>query len=61
LASAGHLRPLLMNGTSRFLEVDTGLPLGLGISSYPQHTVTLAQDTRLLLYTDGITEAADRS
>src|SRR5690348_9503181 len=61
LASAGHLRPLLMNGTSRFLEVDTGLPLGLGISSYPQHTVTLAQETRLLLYTDGITEATDRS
>jgi sigma-B regulation protein RsbU (phosphoserine phosphatase) len=61
LASAGHLRPLLMNGSSAFLELDTGLPLGLGISSYPQQAVTLKQDTRLLLYTDGITEASDRA
>jgi sigma-B regulation protein RsbU (phosphoserine phosphatase) len=60
LASAGHPRPLLINHHCAFLELDTGLPLGLGASSYPQHTVRLDAGTRLLLYTDGITEAMDR-
>jgi sigma-B regulation protein RsbU (phosphoserine phosphatase) len=59
LASAGHLRPLLINHHCSFLELDTGLPLGLGVSSYPQCTVTLTPGTQLLLYTDGITEAMD--
>jgi sigma-B regulation protein RsbU (phosphoserine phosphatase) len=59
LASAGHLRPLLINHHCSFLELDTGLPLGLGVSSYPQCTVTLSPGTKLLLYTDGITEAMD--
>ena len=59
LASAGHLRPLLINHHSSFLELDTGLPLGLGVSSYPQCTITLTPGTQLLLYTDGITEAMD--
>ncbi len=60
LASAGHPRPLLMNGGCAFIPVDTGLPLGLGTSSYPEYAVTLEPGTRLLLYTDGITEAMDR-
>ena len=57
LASAGHLRPLLINGECSFLEVETGLPLGLGNSFYPEHTVKLKPGTQLLFYTDGITEA----
>jgi sigma-B regulation protein RsbU (phosphoserine phosphatase) len=57
VASAGHLRPLLINGECAYLEVDTGLPLGLGSSSYPEYTVNLKPGTRLLFYTDGITEA----
>jgi sigma-B regulation protein RsbU (phosphoserine phosphatase) len=57
LASAGHLRPLLINGECSFLEVETGLPLGLGTSFYPEHTVKLKPGTQLLFYTDGITEA----
>jgi sigma-B regulation protein RsbU (phosphoserine phosphatase) len=39
--------------------LDTGLPLGLGVSTYPQCTITLTPGTQLLLYTDGITEAMD--
>jgi phosphoserine phosphatase RsbU/P len=61
VASAGHLRPLLINGECSFLEVDTGLPLGLGASTYPEHTVALKPGTKLLFYTDGITEAMDRN
>ena len=57
LASAGHLHPLLINHHCRFLDLDTGLPLGLGASAYPECTVKLEPGTRLLFYTDGITEA----
>jgi len=56
-ASAGHPRPLFINGHCAFLDVDTGLPLGLGQSSYPEKTVALQPGTQILLYTDGITEA----
>jgi len=59
-ASAGHPRPLLINGHCSFVAVDTGLPLGIRTSSYPEHTVKLAPGTQLLLYTDGITEAMNR-
>jgi sigma-B regulation protein RsbU (phosphoserine phosphatase) len=59
-ASAGHLRPLLINGTCQFLPIDTGLPLGLAASSYPEYTVDLKPSTRVLLYSDGITEAMNR-
>lgn len=61
LASAGHLLPLLINGKCSFLEMETGLPLGLGASSYPEHTVKLDPGTKLLFYTDGITEAVNRN
>jgi sigma-B regulation protein RsbU (phosphoserine phosphatase) len=61
VASAGHLRPLLINDETSFLEVDTGLPLGLGASSYPEHTVRMKPGTQLLFYTDGITEAENAS
>jgi sigma-B regulation protein RsbU (phosphoserine phosphatase) len=57
VASAGHLPPLVINGHCKFLDVDTGLPLGLGASSYPESTITLGPGTKLLFYSDGITEA----
>ncbi len=59
VASAGHLRPLLINCRSAFLEVDTGLPLGLGASSYPEYKIGMKPGTRVLFYTDGITEATN--
>ena len=59
VASAGHLRPLLINGRCSFLEVDTGLPLGLGASSYPEYKIGMKPGTRVLFYTDGITEATN--
>jgi sigma-B regulation protein RsbU (phosphoserine phosphatase) len=59
-ASAGHLSPLLINGRCEFLPLDTGLPLGLAASSYPEYTVHLKPGTQVLLYSDGITEAMNR-
>jgi sigma-B regulation protein RsbU (phosphoserine phosphatase) len=61
VASAGHLRPLVINHHCAFLDLDTGLPLGLGPSTYPESTITLDPGTQLLLYTDGITEAMDNT
>src|ERR1035438_9329511 len=56
LASAGHPRPLLVNHHCTFLDLDTGLPLGLGATTFPESTIMLDPGTQLLLYTDGITE-----
>jgi phosphoserine phosphatase RsbU/P len=61
LASAGHPRPLLVNHHCSFVEIDTGLPLGLGVSRYPEYTIRLDAGTHLLLYTDGITEAMNEN
>jgi sigma-B regulation protein RsbU (phosphoserine phosphatase) len=57
-ASAGHLPPLAIeDGKSRFITTEIGLPLGLRRSSFSEVTVPLNQRTRLVLYSDGITEA----
>ncbi|MBB5344558.1 PP2C family protein-serine/threonine phosphatase [Tunturibacter empetritectus] len=61
IASAGHLPPLLINGECSFLDIGTGMPLGLGTTTYPEYKVTLKPGTQLLFYTDGITEAMNRS
>jgi sigma-B regulation protein RsbU (phosphoserine phosphatase) len=57
LASAGHPLPLLINHETSYLELENGLPLGLGVSTYPERTISLSPDTHVLLYSDGITEA----
>lgn len=56
-ANAGHLRPLLMTGTSaQFLDVEQGIPLGLGSGNFSETEVKLPVGFRLVLYSDGITE-----
>jgi sigma-B regulation protein RsbU (phosphoserine phosphatase) len=57
-ASAGHLQPLLVAGTAaRFVETENGMPLGIGPGGYSQIEVDLPENSRLVLYSDGITEA----
>jgi sigma-B regulation protein RsbU (phosphoserine phosphatase) len=59
-ANAGHLRPLLIDHQGeRFLEVDRGLPLGLASGDYSETTVSLDKGSRLIFYSDGITEAVN--
>ena len=56
-ASAGHLRPLLVKGhQARFLDSEHGMPLGLGFSNFSERKVPLPEGSRLLFYSDGITE-----
>ncbi len=57
-ANAGHLPPLLIDEAgSHFLATECGLPLGLSCGGYSESTATLAPDSRLVFYSDGITEA----
>jgi serine phosphatase RsbU (regulator of sigma subunit) len=61
LVSAGHLPPMLIrpDGTAELLvDSASGLPLGLG-HLYASHTVSWQPGDRLLLYTDGLSEARD--
>jgi len=57
-ANAGHLQPLLISaGKARFLDVDRGMPLGLGNSDFSEIEVSLPKSSRIVFYSDGITEA----
>ncbi|MGO8690297.1 MAG: SpoIIE family protein phosphatase [Thermoguttaceae bacterium] len=61
VVNAGHLPPLLRLGPGQIepvLEAEPHLPLGVEYETrYTQHTLTLAPENLLVLYTDGITEA----
>jgi sigma-B regulation protein RsbU (phosphoserine phosphatase) len=58
-ANAGHLRPLLMDDKgARFLDTERGMPLGLG-GDYSECQINLTEGSRLVFYSDGITEAVD--
>jgi phosphoserine phosphatase RsbU/P len=57
-ANAGHLRPLFIDERGeQFLEVERGLPLGLGCGDYSETEIKLSQGSKLIFYSDGITEA----
>jgi sigma-B regulation protein RsbU (phosphoserine phosphatase) len=59
-ANAGHLRPLFINDQGEhFLDTERGLPLGLGCGDYSETDITLSEGSRLVFYSDGITEAED--
>ena len=59
-ANAGHLPPLLMrDGSSKFLTTERGLPLGIGFGDFSQVEVPFPPKSRLIFYSDGITEAAN--
>ena len=59
-ANAGHLRPLLVNEHSaHFLDTDRGMPLGLAAGGFSEVEVPLSAGSRLVFYSDGITEAAN--
>jgi|SRR5579863_6194195 len=57
-ANAGHLHPLLLDHQgAHFLDTECGLPLGLNCGGYSETTVSLSPGSRLVFYSDGITEA----
>jgi phosphoserine phosphatase RsbU/P len=59
-ANAGHLLPLFIDESGEhFLDVERGLPLGLSCGDYSENQIALAKGSRLIFYSDGITEAVD--
>lgn len=58
---AGHLPPLLRlpDSAPSYLELDPGVPLGVGVQSYEEVEVALPAGALLLAYTDGLVEGPD--
>jgi sigma-B regulation protein RsbU (phosphoserine phosphatase) len=57
-ANAGHLLPLFIDGLGEhFIDTERGLPLGLGCGDYSETRITLSAGSKLVFYSDGITEA----
>ncbi len=61
-ANAGHLHPLLIDSRgAHFLETEAGLPLGIREGLFSERTVEMTSGNRLVLYSDGVTEAMNTS
>src|ERR1022692_1978625 len=61
-ANAGHLHPLFIDdNNAQFLDTERGLPLGLSCGDYSETIVTLSPGSRLVFYSDGITEAVNEA
>ncbi|MEU1483018.1 SpoIIE family protein phosphatase [Streptomyces sp. NPDC005752] len=62
MARAGHLQPVIVgpDGEAVFADVPGGPPLGLGGMPFETLDVQLPQDSRLVLYTDGLVEDRQR-
>jgi phosphoserine phosphatase RsbU/P len=59
-ANAGHLHPLFIDDDgARFLDTERGIPLGIGCGDYSETCVKLPSGSRLVFYSDGITEAVN--
>ena len=64
MVSCGHPPALFRRGDGQLSLIDapSGLPLGMGLSDvepYREHVVPWTPGDRLLLYTDGLSEARD--
>ncbi|MEV8341549.1 SpoIIE family protein phosphatase [Streptomyces niveus] len=62
MARAGHLQPVLIHedGTAAFADVPGGPPLGLGGLPFETLEVHLPENSRLVMYTDGLVEDRHR-
>jgi sigma-B regulation protein RsbU (phosphoserine phosphatase) len=59
-ANAGHLHPLFIDSEgAQFLDTERGLPLGIVCGDYSESSVHLSEGSRLVFYSDGITEAVN--
>ena len=62
IACAGHPPPVVTeaDGATRLLDVPPGAPLGVGGVPFESVQFTLAEESVLVLYTDGLIERRDR-
>ncbi|MFZ1519179.1 MAG: GAF domain-containing SpoIIE family protein phosphatase [Ignavibacteriaceae bacterium] len=62
IANAGHLYPVIYRESkSELLETKSGLPLGINQYDYDDIKISLHKGDKLFFYTDGITEAMNKS
>jgi serine phosphatase RsbU (regulator of sigma subunit) len=62
LANAGHMAPLLVEGsTPIYVSTDVGPLLGLGPSSYALTTIEMPPGATLLAFTDGLVERREEN
>jgi serine phosphatase RsbU (regulator of sigma subunit)/anti-sigma regulatory factor (Ser/Thr protein kinase) len=63
LASAGHLPPVVVcpDGQARLVDLDPGLPLGVGGGQFVEQSLDLAPGSLVLLYSDGLVESRGAS
>src|SRR6202051_992836 len=60
-ANSGHLHPFFIDDQgAHFLVTERGLPLGISCGDYSETEVNLSEGSRLVFYSDGITEAENR-
>jgi sigma-B regulation protein RsbU (phosphoserine phosphatase) len=61
-ANAGHPHPLFVDSNgAHFLETEVGLPLGIREGSFSEQAVAMTSGSRLVFYSDGVTEAMNSS
>ncbi len=59
-ANAGHLHPLFIDDNgAQFLDTERGMPLGIGCGDYSETSISLSRGSRLVFYSDGITESVN--
>jgi sigma-B regulation protein RsbU (phosphoserine phosphatase) len=59
-ANAGHLHPLFIDANGvQFLDTECGMPLGIGSGGYSETQINLSEGSRLIFYSEGITEAVN--
>ena len=60
-ANAGHPHPVMIAGNeAELIDGVSGIPLGLGESQYAERVVPLHRGIKLVMYSDGISEAENR-
>ena len=60
-ANAGHLYPLHVDSTKvKFIETASGMPLGITDSLFSECKIKFSSQSRIVLYTDGVTEAMNK-
>lgn len=61
-SNAGHNKPVLLSSTPSLLQISSNIAVGI-MADYPytSETSTIQQGDSLLLYTDGVTEAKNKS
>ncbi len=61
MSNAGHMWPIHKSGSSiTQLQHEAGFPLGIQKEDYAEHEIRIEAGDKLILYSDGVSEAANR-